>query len=508
MNLLPKIQKFLTRKNHNFAVVPQTQAERANDPKISSSAYFKAAVVDLCLVLAIITFGAQPAKEMASPIASSIKNIYQLAQYQKTSESFSFAPGSSVNKLKKVDVKDLDYLAFFDIPVSVNGDLNTESKGYSSLYSKTTKNLFESAHYQGTKVLITFTQGDNKSVIKFLNNPEAQQNFIDQAIIEVKDSGSQGVAIDFEHRGEASDSYRNKFNDFIVDLKEKMYQEIPSSLVAVVIPDSQVENSLFDVESLSRSSDKLLIMADSFTVPEVKNGGHINPVYGFKEESYWDKISNSLNSFLNKSQKEKLVLERAWYGNGDNYPLYVPNSKPPTEADKEPSHVILDRETVDRLVAGVPSKSREAARKNIPLIGKALEAEGILDSNVLAYALATIEHETAGTFQPLEEFKGRFSARRLGYEGGTNYFGRGFVQLTHLRNYRMVGERIGMGDRLAENPGLAGDPEIAAKILAAFFKDNNVANLASRGQFIAARMPVNPDVNGRRVANMALKYGI
>src|SRR5207244_2761453 len=102
-----------------------------------------------------------------------------------------------------------------------------------------------------------------------------------------------------------------------------------------------------------------------------------------------------------------------------------------------------------------PVSSQQAAQKNLPLIAKALEEEHILTPNVLAYALATIEHETAGTFEPIDEIKGRKSARRLGYEGGTNYFGRGFIQLTHLRNYKKVGERIGMGDDLVKNPTLA-----------------------------------------------------
>ena len=201
-------------------------------------------------------------------------------------------------------------------------------------------------------------------------------------------------------------------------------------------------------------------------------------------------------------------MERAWYGNGDNYPLYKPNSEPPAEEDREASSVNLDRQTIERLVDGVPQKGKAGARKSIPLIAKALDKEGILDSNVLAYALATIEHETDETFEPLEEINGRFSARRLGYEGGMNYFGRGYIQLTHLRNYKVIGERIGMGERLVKNPELAGTPEVAAAVLAAFFKDNNVANLASKGNFIAARRPVNPDLNGRSVARKALKYEV
>ncbi|MCL4366115.1 hypothetical protein M1437_02715 [Patescibacteria group bacterium] len=61
---------------------------------------------------------------------------------------------------------------------------------------------------------------------------------------------------------------------------------------------------------------------------------------------------------------------------------------------------------------------------------------------------------------------------------------------------------------MAKIPQLASTPEVAARILAAFFKDNNVANLASDGNFVAARIPINPDYNGRSIASLAFKYGI
>src|SRR5258708_40187417 len=108
----------------------------------------------------------------------------------------------------------------------------------------------------------------------------------------------------------------------------------------------------------------------------------------------------------------------------------------------------MDAQTMDKLVAGVPDPAKAAARRNVPYIAKALEDEGILNSNVLAYALATVEHETASTFEPIDEFNGRKSARRLGYEGGTAYYGRRFVQLAHVRNYEMIVERIGLGEKL------------------------------------------------------------
>ncbi|MGH7250098.1 MAG: glycoside hydrolase family 19 protein, partial [Minisyncoccia bacterium] len=46
-----------------------------------------------------------------------------------------------------------------------------------------------------------------------------------------------------------------------------------------------------------------------------------------------------------------------------------------------------------------------------------------------------------------------------------SYFGRGFVQITHKRNYARVGEVLGLGRELIENPDLALDRERAIRIL-------------------------------------------
>lgn len=144
------------------------------------------------------------------------------------------------------------------------------------------------------------------------------------------------------------------------------------------------------------------------------------------------------------------------------------------------------------------------------LISKALEAEGILTPEVLAYALATIEHETGGTMEPVREgfsdAVGRSEAIKRGYGGGADYYGRGYIQLTHDYNYAEIGERIGMGDELLKNPDLALQPETSAKILAAFFKDRGVAQKVMAGDLVGARRPINPDDKGPSIANRAKVY--
>ena len=139
-------------------------------------------------------------------------------------------------------------------------------------------------------------------------------------------------------------------------------------------------------------------------------------------------------------------------------------------------------------------------------ISRALQAEGIYSPEMMAYAMATIQHETAGTMQPIREYGGAQQAVKNGYSGGQNYYGRGYIQLTHDYNYRQIGQRIGVGDALLKNPDLALDPEMSAKILAAFFKDRGVAQKVQQGNFVGARNPINPDNKGKSIANQANQY--
>jgi len=89
------------------------------------------------------------------------------------------------------------------------------------------------------------------------------------------------------------------------------------------------------------------------------------------------------------------------------------------------------------------------------------------DPRWLAYALATAYHETVGFMTPLREFR-RGQGRRYGKPDpvtGKTYYGRGFVQLTWSKQYKEVGQSIGLGDKLYLNPELALEYDVAAKIL-------------------------------------------
>ena len=205
--------------------------------------------------------------------------------------------------------------------------------------------------------------------------------------------------------------------------------------------------------------------------------------------SPFKKDTSSNQSFIQKAMKTVAP------------PVYA--SDQPTQAAQDDSWV---NDVANRALAAVPERSRQGAQENIPYIVKALDEQGILNPQSLAYALATVQHETAGTFKPIEEFGGRMQAKKLGYSGGENYYGRGYIQLTHDYNYKDIGNKIGMGNALYEDPTLALRPDVAAKILAVFMKERGVTKYTDKGDFIGARKPINGRDKADKIANYANAY--
>lgn len=98
----------------------------------------------------------------------------------------------------------------------------------------------------------------------------------------------------------------------------------------------------------------------------------------------------------------------------------------------------------------------------------------IKDVRWAAYMLATVKHECADTWQPIEEF-GKGAGRPYGAavtvtgsdgKSYTNtYYGRGYVQLTWKDNYSKMSNNLSLGDELLIRPQGALEAETAYKIM-------------------------------------------
>jgi putative chitinase len=179
----------------------------------------------------------------------------------------------------------------------------------------------------------------------------------------------------------------------------------------------------------------------------------------------------------------------------------------------------------DELPSAIPAVSVEVVsqmfpvtpigniRTNLPQILSALINNRVADKPMVLMALSTVRAEVE-CFEPISEGQSRFNTspsghpfdlydnrKDLGNQGaqdGAQFKGRGFVQLTGRANYAMYGPKLTPPVDLISHPELAGDPTIAADLLALFLADKELAikNALLAGNMATARQLVNGGTNG------------
>lgn len=154
-----------------------------------------------------------------------------------------------------------------------------------------------------------------------------------------------------------------------------------------------------------------------------------------------------------------------------------------------------------------------------------------------AYALATAYHETAHTMQPIKEVGGTaYFTRMYDIKGarpakakelgnltpgdGAKYPGRGYVQLTGLKNYKRATDKLralGFNVDLVANPDKAMDPNIAAIIMVqgmteGWFTARKISDdlplrgTATKAQFVASRDIINGTDRQDLIAGYAVDF--
>lgn len=285
--------------------------------------------VDNLQIEASVNSGLQPLKTLES-----LRNNQPLKDNQESEQSitmakadtkqvFGFAPYWTFDKLENIDFNTLTTLAYFDVEVSVTGDLVRSGPGYQTFISDRATELFKKAHAHGTRVVLTVTQMQNRSILAMLDNEDAQRNAITQIVDEVQRRGIDGVNVDLEYSGNPGVYYRHQFNRFVENLTAEMHRANPDAKVTVsVYAISAKEANLYDIAALGRISDGIFMMAYDFTSANSDVAMPTAPLYGHKEGRYWYDVSTAVEDFLAKAPAEKLILGVPWYGM--NFPVSRP----------------------------------------------------------------------------------------------------------------------------------------------------------------------------------------
>ena len=122
----------------------------------------------------------------------------------------------------------------------------------------------------------------------------------------------------------------------------------------------------------------------------------------------------------------------------------------------------------------IPRLTDSSSSGLMNLIALLAEDPDVTDIRWAAYMLATVKHECANSWMPIEEF-GKGQGKPYGQptvvtdQNGTQftntYYGRGFVQLTWRLNYDRLGQALGLANGLVLHPEHALEPATAYRIM-------------------------------------------
>lgn len=144
-------------------------------------------------------------------------------------------------------------------------------------------------------------------------------------------------------------------------------------------------------------------------------------------------------------------------------------------------------------------------------ICRCADSFGLTLNTQKAYILATVQHETANTYQPVREAYWKSEQWR---EDNLRYFpfyGRGYVQLTWEFNYQAYSQLLGVD--LVNQPDLALKPDLALYILCHGFKHGTFTGRKlehyirrNKTDFFNARRCINGIDRQREIAKLAKKH--
>jgi spore germination protein YaaH len=297
----------------------------------------------------------EQAHRIVSPLSASMFGIQIKKKFGLPTNTFAFAPGWSVYNLNRIDYKNIDTLAFYDVPADNEVGINKDNDGYLTLQSDRFAELTQNAHSNGSKIVFTLSQTNNVIIASILTDTAIQSTIAQETASLISEKGIDGVTVNFEYDGDAS-IYQQRFTDFIRYLTQEVHKSSPQAQVSVAVPDNADRTSLFDITALTKASDSIFVVAYDYAVPERNGNTIVAPSHGYNQREYWEKVSNSIQHIVQASTPEKLSMETAWYGTGGNYPSYESDEPAPKISRHNTLHTPLSEKN-NQWLTGWSSRS-------------------------------------------------------------------------------------------------------------------------------------------------------
>lgn len=200
----------------------------------------------------------------------------------------------------------LSTIAFFGLGIKTNGNIDTAWRGYAAYVSDDAVSVTNAAHAAGVRVVPTFQLFDSGSLRKmtaFLENTQAQNRFITQALDLMARRSADGANLDFEPIPER---IAPSYLAFVSRFGAAMRARFPKAQL-VVAASAGAGQTL--TEGLVPLVDQIFVMTYNYHYGGSSAAGPIAPL-----DSATRTVKAHVERFLTRAPASKLIMGVGYYG--------------------------------------------------------------------------------------------------------------------------------------------------------------------------------------------------
>lgn len=235
---------------------------------------------------------------------------------------YGYLPYWSLEKIEYLQLDKLTDIAYFGLYLGADGNFVEKTEGADGSiitepgYNnwKTSENLnklIENCQENDVRFALTVIAHIDETNDEFLNCRECWDTLLRNIQKELDEKGIRDINLNFEHAEGTEDGIDEKFSELTKYLNDELDKIYGNSYVVVsAFGDSATQNRVSsDLESLSRNSDGIFIMAYDYHRPASEEIGPVSPVEGPGID-----VTETIKDFLKVSPPNKIILGVPYYG--------------------------------------------------------------------------------------------------------------------------------------------------------------------------------------------------
>jgi len=220
---------------------------------------------------------------------------------------------------KAVFAQPVTHVSYFSLGIQSDGKLLNIPKlaqetGYRSYQNGVLRSIRQEMQ-SDQKLELTLTMMNQDAIPLFLNNSEAQDQFLTDLRTIITTSPISGINIDIEYNGVVDSDLQNKLVTLLHRTKVLLKQQSPPlSLSIATYSDAGNLQRLTHLASIAPEVDHIIMMAYDYYRSNSPSAGPNSPLYGKSKNRWSDDIMSDLKEYTDVMPAQKILLGIPLYG--------------------------------------------------------------------------------------------------------------------------------------------------------------------------------------------------